>query len=292
MTHSLIAKLIEKGPVLIDGAWGTQLQSQGLPSGEGSDPWNLTHPEAVEAVARSYVEAGSQIILTNTFQASRYPLERSGFADQVYEINRAGAAISKKAAQGSAWVFASMGPTGKMVMMGEVSEEDLFEAFREQVKGLLEGGADAIVIETMGDPVEAKVAVRAAKESGLPVVACMCFDSGKNHDRTLMGTTPEQAVEELTSAGADVVGANCGQGIEDYLAICERFRAATDLPIWIKANAGLPEIVDGQAVYTTSPSQFAATIPKMIQAGANFVGGCCGTTPEFIRASAEILEKA
>ena len=179
-----------------------------------------------------------------------------------------------------------------MLMMGEVSEDDLDAAFKEQAEALAEGGADAIVIETMGDPAEAKVAVRAAKETGLPVVACMCFDTGKNCDRTLMGTTPEAAAEELASAGADVVGANCGQGIEGYLAICERFRKATDLPVWIKANAGLPEIVDGEAVYTTTPSEFARSIPKMIEAGANFVGGCCGTSPDFIRASSGVLAES
>jgi len=289
MTHPFIAELIATGPVLTDGAWGTQFQEHGLASGESSDPWNLSHPEVVDEIASAYVEAGSRIILTNTFQSSRFPLERHGLADRVGEINLTGAHISKNAAQDKALVFGSVGPSGKVLMMGEVSEEELLEAFREQTQALAAGGADAIVIETMGDPVEAGIAVRAAKETGLPVVACMCFDSGKNLDRTLMGTTPEQAAETLAEAGADAIGANCGQGIESYLAICERYRQTTDLPIWIKANAGLPEIVDGKAVYTTTPQQFADLIPKMVEAGANFVGGCCGTTPEFIRAAAKAL---
>ncbi|MCB9782957.1 MAG: homocysteine S-methyltransferase family protein [Candidatus Omnitrophica bacterium] len=283
MPHELIDRLVGDLPILTDGAWGTQLQALGLATGEGSDPWNLSHPEKVEAVARSYVEAGSRIILTNTFQASRFPLERQGLSDQVSEINRAGAEISKRAAGDKAFVFASMGPSGKMLTMGEIAEEELFSAFREQADALAKGGADGIVLETMGDLAEIKIALAAAKRTGLPVVACMCFDSGKNKDRTLMGVTPEQAAEELTDAGADVVGANCGQGIEGYIGICERLCQSTTLPVWIKANAGLPVIEDGKAVYQTTAEQFADSIPAVLEKGASFIGGCCGTSPNFIR---------
>lgn len=292
MSSPKFAELVREAPILLDGAWGTQLQQRGLPVGECSDPWNLTHPERVEEVARSYVEAGSRIILTNTFQANRFSLERMGLADRVREINRAGAEISKQAAGEQARVFASMGPSGKLVSMGDVSEEDLFEAFRDQAEGLAEGGADGIVLETFADLDEAKVALRAAKSTGLPVVVCFCFDSGKVKDRTMMGTDPESAARELTEAGADAVGANCGQGIEGYLSICDRLHRATPLPIWIKANAGLPEMHDGRAVYRTGPGEFAAQIPGMVEAGATFIGGCCGTTPEFIRAAAAQLNRS
>jgi methionine synthase I (cobalamin-dependent) len=289
--HALLQELLVQTPVLTDGAWGTQLQARGLAPGECPDPWNLTHPDKVTGVARAYVEAGSQIVLTNTFGATRPRLAEAGCADQVTEINRAGARLSREAAGGRARVFASMGPSGRMLMTGEVTPELLSEAFREQAQGLAAGGADAIVIETMADPEEAKLAIAAARETGLPVVACMVFDSGKDKDRTMMGTTPEQAAAVMVEAGADVVGANCGQGIAGFVNLCRRLKAATDRPIWIKANAGLPELRDGKPVYTTTPREFASHVPALIDAGASFVGGCCGTSPEYIREVRELLSR-
>ncbi len=288
--HDLIKSLLANGPVITDGAWGTQLQARGLPLGGCPDHWNITHPDAVAEVPLAYVEAGSQVVLTNTFQANRVALADYELSDQAAEICCAGAAISRRAVGDRARVFASLGPTGKMLMMGEVTEEQLLEAFTEQTRALVAGGADGLVIETMADLEETRLAIQAAKLTGLPVVACMVFDSGADLDRTMMGVTPEQAAEALTAAGADVVGANCGQGIAGYVDICRRMRGATDLPIWIKANAGLPEMVDGQAVYKTTPEEFASYGPALIESGASFVGGCCGTAPEFIRALAGELQ--
>ena len=282
--NPLLAELLARGPVLTDGAWGTQLQARGLGVGDFPDLWNLTHPERVAEVAQAYVDAGSQVILTNTFGANRIRLVEAGAGDRVVEINRAGAEISRRAAGTNAKVFASIGPTGKMLMTGEVSEADLLAAFTEQAAALAAGGADGLVVETMADLTEAQIAVRAAKTTGLPVVGCMVFDSGKNKDRTMMGTTPEQAAAGLAEAGVDVVGANCGQGIAGFLPICARFRAATKLPIWVKGNAGLPQMVDGKVHYATTPEEFAAFIPLLIEQGASFLGGCCGTSPSFIRA--------
>jgi methionine synthase I (cobalamin-dependent) len=282
--HDLIAELIADGPVLTDGAWGTQMQARGLAVGACPDEWNLSSPEKVEEVARAYVDAGSRVIITNTFGASRFCLARHGLEDNVTEINRAGAEISRRAAGDRAKVFGSMGPSGVMLMMGDVAPKDLLEAFAVQARALAEGGADALVVETMSDPAEAKLAVAAARETGLPVVACMVFDSGADHDRTMMGTAPEEAAQVLTEAGADCIGSNCGQGIEGFVSICRRLHEATDKPIWIKANAGLPEVVDGETVYNQNPDGFADHIPALIDAGASFVGGCCGTSPEFIRA--------
>jgi 5-methyltetrahydrofolate--homocysteine methyltransferase len=283
--HVTIAKLLYAGPVVSDGAWGTQLQQRGLPIGACPDAWNLSRPDEVEAVARSYVEAGSRVILTNTFGANRFVLARHGLAEKVAEINRAGVRISLKAASGhDVKVFASMGPSGLMLMMGQVNECDLRAAFAEQARALAEAGAEGLVIETMSDPAEAALAVAAARETGLPVAACLTFSSGAKQDRTLMGTTPEQAAEQLTAAGADVIGSNCGHGVAGMVEVCRRLHAATDRPIWIKANAGLPEMVDGQVVYRQTPAEFAAHVPQLVEAGASFIGGCCGTTPEFIRA--------
>jgi 5-methyltetrahydrofolate--homocysteine methyltransferase len=282
--HPLIEQLTSAGPVITDGAWGTQFQLQGLEVGTCPDLWNLSHPERVETIARSYVDAGSQIILTNTFGCNRYTLSKYNAADQVAALNRAGVEISRRAAAGRARVFASVGPTGVMLMMGVVKEEELQAAFAEQIQAMADGGADGVVLETMSDPAEARLAVAAAKQTGLPVVACMVFDSGKNLDRTMMGTTPEQAAETLLEAGADIVGSNCGQGIAGFVPICRRLHEASGRPVWVKANAGLPEMRDGKAFYAQSPEAFAEFVPQLLAVGAAFVGGCCGTSPDFIRA--------
>jgi len=276
--------------LVTDGAWGTRLQELGLEPGEIPDSWNLTWPDRVEQVAREYVEAGSEVILTNTFRSNGITLASAGLAGRAREINAAGVEISRSAAAGRARVAASIGPTGKMLMAGEVSAEELHAAFAEQAEALAGAGADALLIETMSDLEEARIALRAARATGLPVIVSFAFDTGKNRDRTMMGVTPEQAAAEMEAAGADAVGANCGAGIERFPALCARMRHACSLPVWIKANAGLPEWRDGRAVYTAEPEAFAAHLPALAEAGAAFVGGCCGTTPAFIRALAAARE--
>jgi len=269
-------------PIITDGAWGTELQARGLSAGECPDGWNLERPDAVRAIASAYAAAGSRIVLTNTFRANRIALAGYGLAERVEAINRAGVQISREGAAGRAKVFASIGPSGKMLVAGEVTEDVLGSAFREQAQALAAAGADALVIETMSDLNEAVIAVEAARATGLPVVASMVYDSGRNKDRTMMGDTPEQAAARLAAAGADIIGANCGCGIEAYVAIAARLRAATDRPVWIKANAGLPELVDGRPTYRMTPEEFAAHARKM--EGVAYLGGCCGTNPDFIRA--------
>lgn len=291
--HPLIADLLAHGPVVTDGAWGTQLQARGLGLGEFPDAWNLVHPERVEEVARGYVEAGSRILLTNTFGANRIRLAEQdpSIAGRVTEINRCGVEISRRGAGDRAKVFASIGPTGKLLLSGEVMPGEMMVAFAEQAQALAAAGADALVVESMSDIEEAKLAVAAAKATGLPVVASIVYDSGQHRDRTLMGTTPEQDAVALAEAGADAVGANCGRGIADFVAICRRMRTATGLPLWMKANAGLPELVQGRTVYRTTPAEFAKHVPALVEAGASFIGGCCGTSPEFIREVAARLAK-
>jgi len=288
--NPLIGELTAAGPVLTDGAWGTELQARGLSAGETPDFWNLSHPDRVEQVARAYVTAGCRVVLTNTFRANRVALASHPDVERVAEVNRAGVEISRRAAGNEARVFASIGPSGKLLMMGDVDEATLRAAFAEQAQALAEGGADAIVVETMTDLAEAGIAVEAAKATGLPVVACMVFDSGKNRDRTMMGVTPTQASEELTRIGADAIGANCGTGIDDYIPICASLKAATELPIWIKPNAGIPELENGEVVYRTTPAEFAVKVPRLLEAGASFVGGCCGTNPSFIEAMRRELD--
>jgi methionine synthase I (cobalamin-dependent) len=199
-------------------------------------------------------------------------------------INRAGVAISKRAAGKQALVFASIGPTGKILMSGEIGADQVTDAFAAQAQSLAAAGADALLIETMSDIEEARLAVEAARRTGLPVLASFAFDSGKNKDRTMMGATPEVVAAAMAEAGADAVGANCGVGVELSVPICKRLCAACDLPVWIKPNAGLPTI-EGTAIhYATSAEYFASHYAALAEAGASFVGSCCGSTPDFIRA--------
>jgi 5-methyltetrahydrofolate--homocysteine methyltransferase len=287
MVAALIRELVARGPVLTDGAWGTQILARGLTPGQLPDLWNLSHPDRVEAVARAYVDAGSDVILTNTFQANRFALR--DHAHDVTAINRAGAEISRRAAREQAKVFASIGPTNTMLVSGDIDESELRDAFTEQAMALADGGADAIVIETMSDLDEAVLAVRAVGTTGLPVVACMTFDSGRNKDRTMTGVTPEQAAVGLAAAGADVLGANCGMGVDVAAPICAALAAATDVPVWIKANAGMPELLGREVVYPMTPATFARHVQSLLTAGADFIGGCCGTTPEYISALARTM---
>jgi 5-methyltetrahydrofolate--homocysteine methyltransferase len=276
--------------VILDGAWGTELQARGLGAGECPDEWNLSHPSEVAAVAAAYADAGSQIILTNTFRSNRIALAGYGLADRVVEVNTAGVAHSIRGAGGRAKVFGSVGPSGKVLAAGEITADELREAFEAQVDAMGAAGVDGIVIETMSEPAEAVIAVAAARKTGLPVVASMAYDSGRKKDRTMTGATPEQSAVQLAEAGADIIGANCGCGIELYVGICARLHAATSRPIWIKANAGLPELRDGETRYHMGAQEFASHAQALRDAGATYIGGCCGTNPDFIRAVRAALE--
>ncbi len=288
----MLKKLLSRAPILTDGALGTELQARGLPAGRLPDEWNLSHPGVVQDVIRRYVEAGSDIVLTVTFRANRVALASYGLADKADVINRAGVEVAKRAAAGRALVFASLGPSGKLLMTGDITEQELRAAFSEQARAVAAAGVDAIMVETMTDLEEAVIAVTAARETGLPVGCSMVFDSGKNKDRTMMGATPERVAAQLEGAGADIVGANCGVGIDAYIEVCRRLHAAAAKPVWIKPNAGLPEVVDGKVVYRTTPGEFAAKVPALIEAGASFIGGCCGTNPDFIRSASAVIARA
>jgi methionine synthase I (cobalamin-dependent) len=280
-------KWLAAGPLITDGAWGTELQNRGLAAGEVPDSWNLEHPERVEQVGAAYREAGSRVILTTTFRSNPIALAASSLEGSTEALNRAGVAISKKAAAGQALVFASMGPTGKLLMTGDVTADQVRGAFARQAAALAEARADALVLETMSDIEEAGLALAAARETGLPVIVSFAFDSGRKLDRTMTGATPEQAARVAQEGGAAAVGANCGAGPAAFTEICRRLRAACDLPVWLKPNAGLPKVVGGQVLYSETPDEFAASAVELLSAGASFVGGCCGTSPDFIRALAK-----
>jgi len=283
------ALLREHGLLLADGAWGTRLAKLGLQVGEPPEVWNLQHPEKVRSIAKAYVEAGAQVVLTNTFGGSRFKLETCGLGDRVLEVNRIGAMLSREAADKNALVFASLGPTGEFLEpLGTVTETRMIEVFANQVRAFVEGRADGIVVETMTDLNEAKCALKAIREaSDLPAAVCLTFDRGPRGLATMMGVTPEAAAAELEAAGADIVGSNCGAGIEQMVDVARAMRSATSRPLWMKPNAGLPELVDGETVFRQTPEEMAAHLPALIEAGANIVGGCCGTTPDHIRALAD-----
>ena len=268
-----------------DGAWGTQLQAHGLEPGAAPELWNTDRPDAVEAVARSYVEAGSDAILTNTFGGNRFVLARHGAGDRVAELVEAGVAISRRAAGEAVKVFASIGPTGKIVMMDEAPADELLAAFADAAAAAERGGADAIVLETFNELAELELALRGARQAcGLPVVCSMTFASGPDGTASTMGTQPAELVAAAEAGGADGVGANCGVGPDNYVKVAGLLRAATALPVWIKANAGLPQLAPGgKTVFPMGPEEFASFVPALAGAGAKVIGGCCGTTPEHIR---------
>ncbi len=288
MSREKITDALKRGKILVaDGAWGTALQARGLEGGECPELWNVEHRDAVFEVAKSYIDAGSNMIETNTFGGNRFKLEYYGLGDRVMELNAAGVRISREAAGEDNWVIASMGPTGKMTLMGDVTEEDFYEVFKEQAAAFVEGGADAAVIETMSALDEAVAAIRAVKENtSLEIISTFTFEPTVQGDfKTMMGVTPAEAALKAVEAGADIVGANCGKGYEGMTKVIEEIKGVLpDIPVIIQANAGLPELVDGVSVFPATPDEMADQNPFWIKAGVNIIGGCCGTTDEHIRA--------
>lgn len=289
-----ITERLKRDRVLVsDGAWGTLLQERGLAPGECPEHWNLTHREAVFGIASSYAESGASLIKTNSFGSNRMKLTHYGLQEQTEAINKSAAAISREAAGSDRIVIASVGPTGRMIMTGDTNEDELVAVFAEQIGALGQGGADAVCIETMSALDEACCAIRAAHEStDLEVICTFTFEKTLQGEyRTMMGVSPEDMAIALRDAGADVIGANCGNGIEQMIAITERIRSVvSDLPILVHANAGLPVERNGRIIFPETPSDMASGAPGLITAGASIIGGCCGTTPAHIRAIVEAVK--
>ncbi len=284
-----ILERLAAGEILLcDGAMGTFLQAKGLKPGECPEQWCLTHPAAVKAIHQSYREAGSDIVECNSFGGTRYKLAHYGLGDKAKEINRAAAALAREVAGDRQYVLGSAGPTGAfMEPLGDETEDAFFEAFRDQMVGLESGGADMVVVETMTGVEEACVAVRAARaHTKLVVAASFTFDPQPNGGyATMMGVTPERAALESLAAGAHLVGANCGTGPDHLIQVIARMKAAAPQALIIAMpNAGMPVLEGGQTVFKETPEQMAAKAPLLVQAGANIVGGCCGTGPDHIRA--------
>ena len=286
MKKTIKEALIERKVLVSDGAWGTFLQRSGLKPGECPEAWCLSNPEVVKGIAQSYVDAGSDMIETNSFGGTSFKLSYYGLGDKVGEINEAAARLSREVAGDDIWVIASVGPTGKMLFMGEVTEEELYEAFKEQIVALERGGADAVCIETMTDAAEASIAIRAAKENtSLEIISTFTFDIAGGVYRTMMGVSPTEAATAAIRAGADIIGTNCGNGLENMVGVITEIRNTyKDVPILVHANAGLPYRENDVDIFPETPEQMASLVPAILQAGANIIGGCCGTTPQHIAA--------
>jgi len=291
--QTLLERLSSGGVLLSDGATGSLLQSAGLPAGASPESWSLSRPDVVRGVAEAYLAAGSDMVLTNSFGGSPIKLARHGLAERAGELNRTAATLPREAAGSGKFVAGSVGPTGRIVWDegGDVTPAELYEAFREQIQGLADGGADAICVETMSSLAEALEAVRASKEhTTLPVFCTFSFALGRRGFRTMMGISPEVAALEAAAAGADVIGTNCGNGIENMIEIVRQMHAAVpDRPILAQANAGMPELVDGVTIYPETPEYISSRVGELIAAGATIVGGCCDTTPQHMAAIAEAV---
>jgi 5-methyltetrahydrofolate--homocysteine methyltransferase len=287
-----ILEHLARGDLLIsDGATGTYLQQHGLEPGGCPEAFNVSHPEVIKGMARAYFEAGSDMVLTNSFGGSRFMLKKYGYQDRVRAFNRLAAEHARSQAPPARYVIGSVGPTGEFLdPLGEVSETEMYDAFVEQITALAEGGVDAVDIETMTALEEATLAIKAAKEhTNLTVIATMTFDKGPRGFFTMMGVTPERAVKGLEAAGADIVGTNCGNGIEIMIEIAREMRRATDSYLLVHANAGIPVIEAGDIVYPESPAFMAERFKILADLGVNILGGCCGTGPAHIRALVEAV---
>ena len=285
---------INDGEVLVgDGAMGTMLMREGLKAGECPELINLERPQVLEKIARLYHEAGADIIQTNTFGGSPFKLMQYSLEDRSDEINTAAVNAARRGAGDRAYISASCGPCGRLLKpYGDTDPEDIYEGFEKQLRAQVDAGVDMICIETMTDLREATLAVKAAKSvsQSIPVAATMTFDLTPNGFFTIMGTGIEQAATGLADAGADIIGSNCGNGIENMIKIAEEFKKKTSLPVMIQSNAGLPVMKGEDTVYPETPEFMAEGCEKLLKIGVNIIGGCCGTAPDHIAAFRKVID--
>jgi len=282
----LLAALAENF-IIGDGGYGAILLARGLGTGECEELWNLTHPQEIEQIHRHFISAGSELIQTNTFKANRGFLGRLGLADKLEDINCAGVAVARRAAEGKVFVVGSVGPTGELLEpYGELTRDQADALFAEQTEVLAKAGVDGFFVETFVSLEEAEIAVAAAKKTGLPVAASMAYQAS---GATVMGIKPEKAVNRLAAAGADIVGANCGVGSAELFPILVEIKRHFSAPTLAQPNAGRPQLVSGKTVFPETPETMAAYAVRFRDLGVNIIGGCCGTRPEHIRAMVRAL---
>lgn len=291
---SWLEAVLAEGPLLGDGAMGTMLLRAGLKPGAASEFWNVERPDEVLNVHRAYVEAGARLLTTNSFGGTPLALGRHGLADRANELNVSAVRLAKRAADGGVRVLGDVGPFGDFLEpYGDTSEGELADAFRTQIEALRDAGADGVIVETMVDPAELSVAVRVARETAdWPVLATFAYQKHGEEFRTLMGASPAQATEAAIKAGADAVGANCGTNLtlDDYLRLAhDLVRAANGRPVILQPNAGAPSESGGRVTYSATPEDLAAFTSRALALGVRIVGGCCGTTPEHLRAMADTM---
>jgi len=289
-------KRLHDGEILVaDGAMGTMLFERGLKSGDCPEEFNLSRPDVLEEVARLYCEAGAQIVQTNTFGGSPLKLAAYGLDDKTEDICGNAVKAVKTAVGEKAYVSGSCGPCGKILKpYGDTEPKVIYDSFKRQMKALVNAGVDMICIETMIDLEEAKIAVKAARDvsAEIPVMATMTFDPTPDGFFTIMGVTIKQAAEGLMDAGANVIGSNCGNGIENMIKIAEDFKANSILPIIIQSNAGLPEMKGTEVIYNETPEFMAEKAKELIRLGVSVIGGCCGTTPDHIKLIKKIVTES
>jgi 5-methyltetrahydrofolate--homocysteine methyltransferase len=298
MTKKRLQDAILERPLLCDGAMGTQLMIAGLEQGNCGEAWNLTHPEKVVAIQRRYAEAGADCIITNTFGGCRIMLHRHSEAEHGAAINRAGVALAREAFGGrEGYVLGDIGPFGGLLEpYGDFTEAQVRSAFAEQAAALVEGGADAIIIETQTSLEELLIGIQAAQAAGAPcIIGSMAYDVTLDGStfRTMMGIEPERAAEFMEEHGAHIVALNCGTRMDMARALTavERYRSVTSLPVMVQPNAGQPRLVNMKVVYDETPEQMVQGLLPLLEAGANIVGACCGSTPEHIRAFRAVMDE-
>lgn len=287
----LLQDAVLERPLLGDGAMGTQLMLAGLEQGNCGEAWNLIHPDRVMAIQRRYVEAGSECLITNTFGGSRIMLNRHGQSGNVSQLNKAGVAIAREAfGDRDGYVLGDIGPFGGLMQpFGEFTQDQVREAFDEQAAALVEAGADAIIIETQTSLEELVLGIEAAKKAGAPcIIGSMAYDVTLDGStfRTMMGIDPERAAEFMEENGVHVVALNCGTGMDMERArvAVERYKSVTSLPVMVQPNGGKPRLENMKVIYDETPEQMVKGLVPLLEAGANVVGACCGSTPDHIRA--------
>lgn len=292
--EAFLKRLKSDKPMVSDGAWGTQLIKAGLRAGECPEKWNLEYPERISKLAKNYVEAGADLIETNTFGGSSLKLAHYDLAEEAYDINARAAEISRKAAGNTVWVMGSIGPTGKMLVTGETEQEVMYQSFLEQATALAAGGADILLVETMTDLDEAAIAVQACLESGtLPVICSMSFEKTRDGSyKTMMGISPRDLLARFENTEVAAIGSNCGKGTDELLEIAGELRSMSPgMPLLIQANAGIPQYKEDQVVYPDRPKDWEPYIEELIKLKINIIGGCCGTDPSFIRLIRRLVDK-